>query len=571
MRSIRITTGIVLVAAVGAVLLSVGLAMESAVTSHARQSTREALRAQARLISTLADSSHEDPAALAERMIAGTAERATVFTADGEVLADRSIATGGAATRPSTRDLWRSIVSNAEHGKLLHAGAWLPDGSILLLTAEADPALAARRSMRTFLLATFIALALLAALVAAWGWASLDQTIRRIEAVAERLRRGEMTARVRDVRPGAVWELTGAVNASLDEIGRRLGEATAQGRYYAAILDQMTDAVVAIDDRNRVRFINRPFAHLFDVTPDQAVGRPLESATLNYDVSTLVGRAVQQRSVQRDRITLTHPEEYLLEGVATPLIDDDGHVIGAVALLHDITQLREASRIRQEFVANASHELRTPAAGIKALAEALQAGAINDPERGPRFLEQIVDAADRLSEILDDMLTLTRVERGAPMIEPRTIDAATALEHAADQVRPTAEQKGVTVRTECGEGEQVHADPASLQTLLLNLLDNAVKYTPAGGEVAARGRPVPGGYEFAVTDTGVGIPQQHLGRIFERFYRVDRARDRATGSTGLGLSIVRHIAEAHGGGVKVSSREGEGSTFTAVFPDRQVR
>jgi len=239
-----------------------------------------------------------------------------------------------------------------------------------------------------------------------------------------------------------------------------------------------------------------------------------------------------------------------------------------VGLLHDVTQLRETNRVRQDFVANASHELRTPAAGIKALAEALQAGAMEDPERGPEFAGQIVDAADRLTEILDDMLTLTRVERGARMLEPKMTDVGAALEDAADQVRPAADQKGVGVTVECDEGDRVYADPDSLQTLLLNLLDNAVKYTPEGGTVTARGREVPGGYQLAVEDTGVGIPREHQQRIFERFYRVDRARDRATGSTGLGLSIVRHIAESHGGRVAVSSREGEGSTFTAFLPDR---
>lgn len=439
--------------------------------------------------------------------------------------------------------------------------------SILTSDAAVPDPTASIRDLRVFLLATFVVLALAVWAACAWGWRSIDRTHQRIAGLARRVGEGDLTARLGEARQGPLGSLTGSVNDAIEHLDGILADTRARGRYYAGILDQMTDAVVAVDERNRVRFVNRPFVRLFDVEPGDAAGRPLESVILNYELSALVSRALRQGAVQRESLRLTHPAQHLLECVATPLTSETGAIVGAVALLHDITRLRDADRVREDFVANAGHELRTPAAGIKALAEALQAGALSDPTLGPSFCGQIVDAADRLTEILDDMLTLTRVERGEQLLERRMVDVTSVLENVARQLSPTANQKDLSVNTQCGDEDEVYADPAMLQTLLLNLLENGVKYTPAGGAVTARGRVVPGGYELAVTDTGIGIPREHQERIFERFYRVDRARDRATGSTGLGLSIVRHIAEAHGGHVSVSSQEGEGSTFTAFFPD----
>lgn len=351
-----------------------------------------------------------------------------------------------------------------------------------------------------------------------------------------------------------------------EEVAAQLARERAQARHYEAILQQMTDAVMVVDADGRVKLVNRAFSRLFGTEPEDAEGRALESATLNYQVSALINRALRQATTQRDRVELSHPRPHALEGIATSLKDDEGGVIGAVALLHDITRLEQADRVRQDFVANASHELRTPAAGIKALAEALQAGAIDDPVRGREFCEQIVDAADRLADILSDMLTLTRVERGDELLEPRSISAADALEEALAQVRPAAEAKEIALEGAVDEEDKVFADPDALQTLLVNLLDNAVKYTPEGGAVIARGMGVEQGYRFEVADTGPGIPLEDQERIFERFYRVDRARSRQTGSTGLGLAIVKHIAEAHGGRVGLSSEPGDGSTFTVVLP-----
>jgi len=404
-------------------------------------------------------------------------------------------------------------------------------------------------------------------LLSVWLGGSLAEPLARLVHVARRVRDGDLGARVQELPPGELNELGAALNQAVGQLAELVEGTRQQQRYYQAILDQMTDGVVVTDGRGQIQFVNRNFARLFGIDADQVRGRSLESVTLSYPVSLLLERALAQGGVPRDEVHLVRPEARVLSAVATRLVDEQGQAIGAVGLLHDVTPLRRADEIRRDFVANASHELRTPAAGIKALAEALQAGALSDPERGPVFVERIVESADRLTEILDDMLTLTRVERWAQMLHPEYLLAAEAARQALAQVQAAAEERHLTTKVTVPEGDKVYADPSALETVLVNLLDNAVKYTEDGGEVEVIGAAVPGGYELSVRDTGIGIPAAHLDRIFERFYRVDRARARDTGGTGLGLSIVKHIVETHGGRVRVVSEPGRGSTFTAFFPN----
>jgi two-component system phosphate regulon sensor histidine kinase PhoR len=333
----------------------------------------------------------------------------------------------------------------------------------------------------------------------------------------------------------------------------------------------MSDAAVILDAAGRVELVNAEFERLFGVEQREIEGKLLEAIALNYDVSRLLARAREQGTTQRDEVRLIHPKTRTLLGVATPLTGADGEVMGAVGLLHDVTDLSRMDQVRRDFVSNASHELRTPAAGVKALAEALQRGALSDPERGPDFVRQIVEASERLTAILDDMLVLTRVERGQELLHPEWVEVRHAVEEALGQVRRRAETEGVSLEWSVSAEDRAYVDRNSLQTILTNLLDNAVKYTASGGRVTVRGRASPEGYEIAVEDTGVGIPEQDRERIFERFYRVDKARDRTTGGTGLGLAIVKHSVEAHGGHVRVRSRPGEGSTFTVFLPAARER
>ena len=578
----RITLAFTLLVAV--VFLLLDLSLQAVVAGHGLGLMQDSLLNEARLAARTfppppwsASASLQHQALQLGQLIQA---RVTVIDAAGRVLADsqeqprlmenhadrpermQAVATGwGAAVRHS----------HTLGVDMLYAAIRVPDaaggkGGVLRLARPMTQVRAASQRLRQAIWLGFAIAVALVWLVGLLLSNSLTEPINRLVRVARRVDAGDLQARVEGLRGPDVGELARVFNSAVESLSRMVSQSRRESRYYAAILEQMTDAVVIVDPTGRVQFINPTFARLFSLQADTVEGRTAEEIALNYELTALLMRAVQQGAVQRDEVRLLYPEPRVLATAASPLLDETGRVIGAIGLLRDVTDLHRMDEVRREFVANASHELRTPAASVKALAEALQMGAVKDPERGPRFVQQIVEAADRQTRLLDDMLTLTRVERGAELLRAVSVDAADAFADAARQIAPTAEAKGVALQVNVAPGDRLFADANGLHTILLNLLDNAVKYTPAGGQVALQGNSVGGGYQITVTDTGVGIPLPDQSRIFERFYRVDRARDRATGGTGLGLSIVKHLTEAHGGRVTVRSTPGQGSTFTVFLP-----
>ncbi|HEX8202808.1 MAG TPA: ATP-binding protein, partial [Isosphaeraceae bacterium] len=242
---------------------------------------------------------------------------------------------------------------------------------------------------------------------------------------------------------------------------------------------------------------------------------------------------------------------------------------GAVLVFHDVTELRRLERLRQDFVANASHELKTPLASIKAYTETLLDWALHDDEVNVRFLRQIDEQADRLDRLILDMLTLARLESGQEVYRHRPLALAPVVRACVEPHRDRAETKRLALELDLhalDDAAQVRADEEALRAILDNLIDNALKYTPEGGTIRVSGHAEDRAVVLEVADTGVGIPREDLPRVFERFYRVDRARSRALGGTGLGLSIVKHLVQSLGGQVAVVSRVGSGSTFTIRLP-----
>lgn len=579
----KITLAFTLLAAAVFLLLDVSLQM--LVTRQGQELMQENLLNEARLAARVlppppwhANSSLQGQALEIDHL---DQARLTLIDPSGRVLADSRDNPANMenhATRPEiVRALaagWGAVArhSRTEGMDMLYVAVSLrgSDASSGWIVRLARPMTQVRAASQRLREAIWLGFAIAVAMIWFVGLAlsnTLTAPIERLVRAARRVDAGDLQARVEGVHGPDVGELARVFNSAVDSLSRMVSQSQRESRYYAAILEQMTDAVIIIDRTGSVQFINPTFARLFGLHNETVEGRTSEEIALNYDLSALLMRAVKQEAVQREEVRLLYPAPRVLATAATPLLDDESAVAGAIGLLRDVTDLHRMDEVRREFVANASHELRTPAASVKALAEALQMGALKDPERGPRFVQQIVEAADRQGRLLDDMLTLTRVERGRELLQVASIDAAAAFEDAARQIRPSAEAKGVRLTVEVAAGDRLLADANGLHTILLNLLDNAVKYTSPAGQVTLRGAGVPGGYELTVADTGLGIPPEDQSRIFERFYRVDRARDRATGGTGLGLSIVKHLTEAHGGRVGVRSTLGEGSVFTVFLPD----
>lgn len=557
--------------------------LEAAARRLSVASTQERLLAETRVVARILPPVPWEPGEPLRRLVkelgVETGARLTLIAPDGRVVADSwydPAALESHADRPERLEALTAGVGSAVRRSgtaglpMLYVAipvgpadplAWVLRLSVPLVTAEAAAAELRRVLALAFALAVLVIVLLSLRLAG-----TLTRPVQRLVNVARRVARGDLRARVETPLGAELAVLAAVFNDALDRLTEVTESAQREALRYAAVLEQMSDGVVVVDQQGRVQLVNRAFAEIFGLDPTWAQQRRLEEVSLSYELSVLLARAREQGTAQHAEISLARPRPRFLYGVATPLHDERGQPQGVVGLLRDLTEAHRLEQVRQEFVANASHELRTPAASIRALAEVLAEGALQDAEKGPHFVRQILAEADRLTRLLDDMLVLTRVERGAELLRPAWVAVPEAFAEAQGRVMPLAATRGVELVTQAEPEDQVWADAAGLQTVLINLLDNAVKYTPAGGRVTLAGRQAPGGYEITVTDTGVGIPAEHLPRIFERFYRVDKARDRATGGTGLGLSIVKHLAEAHGGRVGVDSTLGVGSTFSVFLP-----
>jgi two-component system phosphate regulon sensor histidine kinase PhoR len=583
----KITLSFILLVAATFGLL--GAYLHVSVGLHTTEQVREGLLAEARLIAKTLPEPPWEPSRELQRVVKelddAAGARVTLIAGDGTVVADSRHDPGTMddhGSRPERVEAVAGGWGSATHYSktlgvdMLYVAVAMPgEGDLGTARGKAVIRLAMPLTaveMASARLRTVLGGAFLVAMIAAWLVShklagSLTEPVQRLVRVARRVGAGDLEVRAEGIEGGELAMLAEVFNNTVERLADLVAASEKESRYYATILEQMTDAVVVVDEQRRVQFVNRIFGDMFGVEVERAAGQLPEAVSLNYQLSSLLARAVEQGTAQRDEIRLLHPEARTLIAVAAPLVGDEEAVMGAVGLLHDVTDMEKADQVRRDFVSNASHELRTPTAGIKALAEALQGGALEDAEKGPEFVDRIIETAERLGDILDDMLTLTRVERGQELLRPEWVEVSGAFDRALSQIGAAATADGVAVSSQFEDGDRVYADPDSLQTVLMNLLDNAVKYTAADGEVVVSGSKAPGGYEVAVSDTGIGIPAEDLDRIFERFYRVDKSRGRAAGGTGLGLAIVKHIAEAHGGEVAVDSAPGRGSTFRVFFPD----
>jgi len=300
------------------------------------------------------------------------------------------------------------------------------------------------------------------------------------------------------------------------------------------------------------------------VTPD-AVGRPLREVTRSLPVHEAVSQTFKSEGPHRCEFEVSGAHRRVLSLWAGRIPGDPPP--GVVVVLHDVTDLRRLENLRQEFVANVSHELKTPLAAIKAYAETLRIGAMCDEQHRDRFVQRIEEQADRLHALILDMLRLARMESGKEAFEITDVDLAAAVDACVSQRAQEASLKHITLQIDrADQNMRVRADEEGLRTILNNLVDNAIKYTPEGGQVTVRWSRNGTMAVLQVADNGIGIAREDQNRIFERFYRVDRARSRELGGTGLGLSIVKHLAQSFGGSVALESRPSEGSTFEVQLP-----
>jgi two-component system phosphate regulon sensor histidine kinase PhoR len=359
--------------------------------------------------------------------------------------------------------------------------------------------------------------------------------------------------------------LAGAFNQMQRDLARRLDQIQHNSERLETVLGSMVEGVLAVGPDRRILLANDAGRKLLDFATPDPVGRPLLEVTRARPVHEAVVQSLESPTPVTTEFDAPGTQRRTLGLRATRLPGEP--CPGVMIVLHDLTELRRLENLRRELVANVSHELKTPLTVIKGYAETLRLGAVNDPENNLHFIRRIEEQADRLHELIQDILQVARLESGSETFDLAPVPLDELIAECADQFADVAASKGVTLATESLLADvAAHADEKGVRTILNNLVDNAIKFTSAGGTVTIRTRADEQAVLVEVEDTGIGIAAEDQARIFERFYRADKARSRDIGGTGLGLSIVKHLVQAFGGDVSVESQPGRGSTFRARLP-----
>jgi two-component system phosphate regulon sensor histidine kinase PhoR len=334
----------------------------------------------------------------------------------------------------------------------------------------------------------------------------------------------------------------------------------------AAVLDAMIEGLVVIDNDQRLVLANAAAEKMFGFSRMMAGGTLLE-AVRNHEIATIARRALVEDAPIEHELRTDLPRLLIVHMSAVALRNRPGERTGAVLVFHDVTQLRQLESVRQDFVANVSHELRTPLSLIRSTTETLLDGGAADPAVTARFLQIIDKHTQRLTLLIDDLLLLAQMDSGRMPLDLSRVAVRTVVEESIEDAAPLALGRTVTIENEVAATIEAQADPVRLRQVLSNLIDNAIKYGRSPGKIRISARPISSAMiEVAVSDDGPGIPMEAQPRIFERFFRVDRARSREQGGTGLGLAIVKNVVQAHGGEVRVVSTPGEGATFLFTLP-----
>ena len=543
---------------------------------QADESLRQRLADAARSLAMLEADRDGPPNAAAFENHAQTVRTATridcrLIASGGTAAVDDTLAEAAARDGIASRSRYDGASGRRSLEVAVPIGTRRPPVAIVLATADAAESDRDLATWQRRLLAGCLGTA---ACAVAAGYVLARRVTRPIDelrAAAARLAGGDTTTAVPATEVAELADLATALSrlrTQLVERGLTIGR---QGTQQEAVLGSMIEGVLAVDARQRLLGINRAAADLLDVDPDDCAGRPLIDVIRNPDLRRFALTAIDCRAPVEDDLVLHGPRDRTIRLRGTALRDASGEG-GAVIVLNDVTEMKRLEHVRRDFVANVSHELKTPIASIKGFVETLLDGAMDDPADTSRFLGIVARQADRLAAIVDDLLALSRIEQseGAGNLPVETVPVASILTAVTLDCGPRAADRSIRLEVDCPANLAATLNAALVEQAVINLVDNALKYSESGKTVwlsaAASEPPGPRELVLRVRDEGCGIEPIHLPRLFERFYRVDKARSRNLGGTGLGLSIVKHIVQAHTGAVSVDSEPGVGTTFTIRLP-----
>ncbi len=571
--------------AAGVVLCPLSVYITVAVENWTRTAVHEDIEARAVLAREAVRqwmNTHPDGTDLKQmttKLAAETDCRVTLIAADGRVLADSEhepATMDNHHTRPEVLAAKREGIGRVTRrsdtlGTELYYVALPMDlnahrGSVIRLSVPLTQVSAAGWQVRRITLAGLVLAVGLVILLSLWLARGIVRPLGEVERAAVAFAEGDLTQRARVDTGDEFQRLAETFNGVADRLEATLLELQAAKAHNEAVLANMADGVIVTDAEGIVTLFNRACEDLLGVRADDAVGRTVHEACLQFEIGEMAAQCLATGVAERREVQVERPAVRVLDVAATAI---DGHgrpPVGVVIVLHDLTQLRRLENVRREFIGNVSHELRTPVAAVRSLVETLASAATDDPDAARRFLRELQDQTERLTALLDDLLELACLDAGRREMARDVVVLEDVMGASMEKLSIAAKQKGQRMHAQIPKDLIVRGDAQALERVMVNLLDNAVKYTHQGGQITVTATEEGDMTRIEVADSGPGIPEADQSRVFERFYRADRARSRTLGGTGLGLSIVKHIVELHGGQVGVTSTVGEGSTFWVRLP-----
>ncbi len=402
----------------------------------------------------------------------------------------------------------------------------------------------------------------------------VTRPIELITSVAQQITDMNYKYRVKVSKKDEIGQLGIAINRMADSLQLQMNRILEDESRLKSVLENMISGVVMIDRDGNIVLLNRSAEEILGFSAPELLGKRFDQAKQQFEFTQLIQECIDSKAHIRDEMVFYFPTERILEINLNPISEVSAKWSGLLIVLHDITAVRRLERMRSEFVANVSHELKTPIAAVKGFAETLLAGALDDKETARSFLQIIFDESERLNRLIGDILELSKIESKRIPLHFSPVHLQPFIGNCLNVLRSQAMSKEIELQMSVPEDIYMEADEDRLRQILINLLSNGINYTPEGGKVSIRVEHMTGGSDavesdkvrFTITDTGIGIPKKDIPRIFERFYRVDKARSRSSGGTGLGLSIVKHLVELHKGTIRVESEVGVGSKFIIEMP-----
>ena len=400
---------------------------------------------------------------------------------------------------------------------------------------------------------------------------NITKPINRVINVTKRLQNKDYSARINADYSGEIGNLNTSVNALAASLQAHVNEIEESEKQLNSILSNLVSGVVLIDDKGFVDLTNHATERFLSKHTSKITGREYSYVFGPLGIDHLIETVIEDNVKRHDEAHIYFPEERILDVHIAPYYSQGWQQRGAIIVMHDITDIRRLEKMRSEFVANVSHELKTPITSVKGFAETLLSGDVPDKETSDQFLRIIYDESERLNRLITDLLELSKIEKQAMPLQITDVNVNEIINNSTQTISKFARDKNITLHLPDDSAEPVHveADKDRLGQIVLNLVANAVNYTSDNGEIFINVEEHTSKIVIWVRDTGMGIPEESLDRLFERFYRVDQARSRHSGGTGLGLAIVKHLVESHGGNIFVKSVEGVGSTFTVELPKTQ--